>query len=340
MAATDIGIDLGTASVLVYESGRGIVLQEPSVVAVNLESEKILAVGDDAFRMIGRTPAYIQAVRPLEDGVISDYQMTEEMLKYFLRKACKNSVVKPRVVLCIPSAITGVESRAVVDAAVAAGARKVYLIEEPVAAALGAGLDISRPNGIMVVDIGGGTADIAVLSLSGIVTKASLKMAGQKMDQAIVRYIRNTKGILVGEKTAELLKIQIGSVFWEEGEPDEEVEAKGRDLTLGLPRKFVVKRSELYPVLRDLAMQIIGSVQSVVEKTPPELVGDIHTNGVLLTGGGAMIRGLDKLIYRHIHIKARLAEDPVSCVALGTGRAFQLLDQLQDGFVNLAVHTH
>lgn len=340
MAFEDIGIDLGTASVQVCQSGCGVILEEPSVVAVNTRTDTILAVGDEAYKMIGRTPSYIQAVHPLEDGVISNYEMTEKMIQYFLRKCCKNTLFKPRVVLCVPSAVTEVEARAVVDAAVAAGARKVFLIEEPVAAALGAGIDISIPNGVMVVDIGGGTTDIAVLSLSGVVTKTSVKVAGRKMDDAIVRYIRQSRGILIGEKTAEEIKIKIGTVYMEDSDPDIEIEAKGRDLSLGLPRKFTISRRELMPVLQELALQIVQSLQSVVERTPPELVGDIFVNGLLLTGGGAMINGLDRLINHKTRIKARLATDPIECVAKGTVMAFDLLDVLQDGFFTASTHVH
>ena len=340
MAFEDIGIDLGTASVQVCQSGRGIILEEPSVVAVNTRTDAVLAVGDEAYKMIGRTPSYIQAVHPLEDGVISDYEMTEKMIQYFLRKCCKNSVFKPRVVLCVPSGVTEVEARAAVDAAVSAGARKVYLIEEPVAAALGAGIDISIPNGVMVVDIGGGTTDIAVISLSGVVTKTSIKLAGQKMDQAVIRYIRQSRGILIGEKTAEEIKIKIGTVYMEDSDPDMEMEAKGRDLSLGLPRKFIISRRELMPVLQELAIQIVQSMQSVVERTPPELVGDIFVNGLMLTGGGAMINGLDRLITQRTNIKCTLAQDPIECVAKGTVKAFELLNVLQDGFFPVSTHNH
>jgi len=340
MAFEDIGIDLGTATVQVCQINEGIILEEPSVVAVNTKTDTVLAVGDEAYKMIGRTPSYIQAVHPLEDGVISNYEMTERMIQYFLKKCCKNSVFKPRVVLCVPSGVTEVEARAAVDAAVAAGARKVYLIEEPVAAALGAGIDISIPNGVMVVDIGGGTTDIAVLSLNGVVTKTSIKMAGRKMDQSIIRYIRQSRGILIGEKTAEDIKIKIGTVYMEDEDPDIEMEAKGRDLSLGLPRKFTISRRELMPVLQELAMQIVQSIQSVAEKTPPELVGDIFDNGLILTGGGAMINGLDKLITANTRIKAKLADEPVECVAKGTIQAFKLVDSLQDGFLNASTHDH
>ncbi len=310
------------------------------MVAVNTKNNTICAVGEEAYKMIGRTPAYIRAIHPLEDGVISSYEVAEKMVQYFLKKCCKNSVLKPRVVLCVPSGVTEVEARAVVDAAVASGARRVYLIEEPVAAALGADIDISQPNGRMVVDIGGGTTDIAVISLSGVVTKSSIKLAGQKMDQAVIRYIRQSRGILIGAKTAEQIKKEIGSVYMEEGDPDPSMEAKGRDLALGLPRKFTITRRELTPVLQEMALQIIQSVQSVVERTPPELVGDIFVNGLLLTGGGAMIDGLDRFIQARTRIRAVLAKDPVRCVARGTVKAFQLLDVLQDGFFTPSIHIH
>lgn len=335
----DIGIDLGTATVIVYDSEKGIMLKEPSVVAVNTATGNVLEVGEAAYKMIGRTPDRIRAIRPLSDGVVSDFDTTEQMLKYFLKKVCGGTVVKPRVVICVPSGITGVESRACVNAAVSAGARKVYLIEEPVAAALGAGLDISKPMGHMILDIGGGTSDIAVLSLNGIVCKTSLKMAGNKFDQAIIKYLRTHKNVLVGEKMAEKIKMGVASVCFE---PEEEVtiEAKGRNLLTGLPQRFEVSRSELYEVLLEPVMQIVTALHQILEGTPPELAGDIFTNGLLMTGGGSMLHGLDRLITQKVKIPARLAENPVDCVAIGTGRSFTLLDTLYDGFVSSSTHTH
>ena len=335
----DIGIDLGTATVIVYDSAKGIVLTEPSVVAINTSTNQVLSVGEDAFKMIGRTPDRIRAIRPLSDGVISDIDMTEQMLKYFLKKVCGGSMVKPRVAICVPSGITGVESRACVNAAVSAGARKVYLIEEPVAAALGAGIDISQPRGHIILDIGGGTSDIAVLSLSGIVCKTSLKIAGNKFDEAIIKYMRLQKNILIGEKMAEKIKIGVGSVCFEEDE-NITMEAKGRNLVTGLPQKFEVSRAEIYEVLLEPVSAIIAALQQILEITPPELSADIFENGLIMTGGGAMLHGLDRLVTKHTKIGARLAEDPVSCVAIGTGKSFQYLDSLFDGFVTPSTHIH
>ena len=338
MASIDIGIDLGTATVLVYVGNKGIVLKEPSVVAVNVNTGEILSVGEEAYQMIGRTPNNIRAIRPLEDGVISDYDTTEQMIKYFLKKVSSGAMLRPRVSICVPSGITEVESNAVVDAAVSAGARKVYLIEEPVAAAIGAGIDITKPNGILIVDVGGGTCDIAMLSLSGIVSKTSIKIAGNKFDEAIIRHIRNSYNILIGERTAEMIKQEIANVFV--ADPNVTATIKGRNLVNGLPQKLEISQADLYAPLHELAMQIVRSIQQVLEHTPPELVGDVHVNGVLMTGGGSLIQGLDELIEDTLHIKARIAENPVECVAIGTGKSFAFLGELQDGFVGAPTHTH
>lgn len=335
----DIGIDLGTATVIVYDSEKGIVLKEPSVVAINTTNGQVLSVGEEAYKMLGRTPDRIRAIRPLSDGVISDFTTAEQMLKYFLKKVCAGNVVKPRVAICVPSGITGVESRACVDAAVAAGARKVYLLEEPVAAALGAGIDIERPNGNIILDMGGGTTDIAVLSLNGIVRKTSLKIAGNKLDDAIIKYLRAQKNVLVGEKMAEKIKIEVGSVSFT---PEENItmEAKGRNLVNGLPQRFTISRAELEEALLEPVMQIVSAVQQILETTPPELAGDIYENGLIMTGGGAMLHGLDTLISHHTKVRARLAENPVDCVAIGTGKSFEHLDKLYDGFVTPSTHKH
>ena len=339
MASVDLGIGLGTATVVVYDSTQGIVLKEPSVVAINTKTDEVLSVGEEAYRMLGRTPDKIRAVRPLQDGVISDFNSTEKMIQSFLRKVGGNQIIRPRVAICVPSGITEVESRAVVDAAVAAGARKVYLIEEPVAAALGAGIDISKPNGHIIVDIGGGTTDIAVLSLNGVVCKTSLKVAGDKFDQAIVRYVRSTYDVLIGEKMAERLKMEIGSVFFNEDE-DISTDIKGRNLRTGLPQKLTITRSELKEVLLEQAMNIVVAVQQILEKTPPELAADISVNGLVMTGGGSMLHGLDRLISHYTKVNAFLAEDPVDCVAIGTGKAFQYLGDFFDGFVTSSTHKH
>ncbi len=333
MASIDIGIDLGTATVLVYLGNKGIVLKEPSVVALNINTNEILSVGEEAYRMIGRTPNYIRAIRPLEDGVISDYDTTEQMIKYFLKKVTGGAILRPRVSVCVPSGITEVESNAVIDAAIAAGARKVYLIEEPVAAAIGAGIDITRPNGVLIVDVGGGTCDIAMLSLSGIVSKTSIKVAGNRFDEAIIRHIRNNHNILIGERTAEMIKQEIGNVFV----ADQRITTmiKGRNLVNGLPQKLEISQADIYEPLNELAMQIVHSIQQVLERTPPELVGDVYNNGVLMTGGGSLIKGLPELITQQLHIRASIAENPIECVAIGTGKSFNYIGELQDGFVGI-----
>lgn len=336
MSSIDIGIDLGTATVLVYVGNKGIVLKEPSVVAININTSEILSVGEEAYRMIGRTPNYIRAIRPLEDGVISDYDTTEQMIKYFLKKVTNGAVLRPRVSICVPSGITEVESNAVVDAAVAAGARKVYLIEEPVAAAIGAGIDITRPNGILIVDVGGGTCDIAMLSLAGIVSKTSIKIAGNKFDEALIRNIRNVNNVLIGERTAEKIKQDIGNVYV--SDPRVTTVIKGRNLVNGLPQKLEISQADIYAPLNELAMQIVHSIQQVLERTPPELVGDVYNNGVLLTGGGSLIKGLPELITSQLRIKATIADNPVECVAIGTGKSFNYIGELQDGFVGISNH--
>lgn len=332
----DIGIDLGTASVIICLKDEGIVLEEPSVVAINTATKDVLSVGEEAYKMIGRTPDKIRAVRPLEDGVISDYELTEKMIKYFIRKVCGKNVIKPRICLCVPSGITDVESRAVIEAATAAGARKVFLIEEPVAAALGSGIDISIPNGNMILDIGGGTTDIAVLSLNGIVVKTSIKIAGNAFDAAIIKAIRDAHQLLIGEKMAETLKREIGTVYGFEEERTYDI--KGRNLITGLPQKITVTSSEIKDALEENVLQILTALHSVIERTPPELVGDIYTNGIVMTGGGSMIHGLDRRIEEATKIKARLAEKPIESVALGTGLAFSSIEELSDGFSRPATY--
>ena len=328
---TDIGTDLGTATVIIYVKGKGIVLKEPSVVAYDTRSGKVLCVGQEAYTMIGRTPDRIRAVKPLDQGVISDNELCEKMLQHFLKKVYQNALLKPRVALCVPSAITDVESRAVVEAAVKAGARKVYLIEEPVAAAIGAKIDISKPSGHLVLDIGGGTADIAVLSLNGIVQKESIKLGGDKFDQAVVRYLRERYGLLIGEKMAEMVKREIGTVGREPG--NEVFDVKGRNLTTGLPEKRSISAAELRPCLLEIAQQIVSAMQSVLERTPPELVGDIFTSGAVMTGGGSLLRGLDELIEEKLHIKAEVAESAEECVAIGTGCCFDFIDELSEDVI-------
>ena len=323
----DIGIDLGTATVIAYVKGKGIVLREPSVVAVDSNTKDVLAVGGEARRMLGRTPGNIIATRPLRDGVISDYTVTERMLKYFISKVGGKTIFSPRVMICIPSIVTEVEKKAVIDAASNAGARKVYLIEEPIAAAIGAGIDISKPCGNMVVDIGGGTTDIAVISLGGSVVSSSLKVAGDKFDEAIVKYIKKKYNVAIGERTAEDLKINIGCVYPKI--QDMEMDVRGRDLITGLPKTITVHSSEMLEALMEPAMLIVDAVHSVLEKTPPELSADISDRGIYMTGGGCLVDGLDKLLQEKTGINVMIAQDTVSCVALGTGKALDNLDVLE-----------
>lgn len=326
--SSDIGIDLGTASVLVHVKDKGIVLCEPSVVAIDKDTKKLYAVGEEAQRMLGRTPGNIVAIRPLREGVISDYSTTEMMLKYFIRKVTKNRIFKPRIMVCVPSGVTEVEERAVIDAAMQAGGRQVYLIEEPIAAAIGSGIDISRACGSMVVDIGGGTTDVAVISLGGTVVSNSIKVAGDKFDDAIVKYIRKKYNAVIGDRTAEELKKKIGSVYPMDEETSMEV--RGRSLVTGLPLSIIISSEEIRDALDEVAVQIVETVHSVLERTPPELVGDIAENGIVMTGGGAMINGLDKLLMEKTGINVYLADDPMSCVAKGTGASLDNLHVLRD----------
>lgn len=322
--SVDIGIDLGTASVLVYVKGKGVILKEPSVVAFDRDTNEIKAIGEEARLMLGRTPGNIIAVRPLRQGVISDYTVTEKMVKYFVQKALgKRTFKKPRISICVPSGVTEVESKAVEEAAYAAGAREVYLIEEPVAAAIGAGIDISKPCGNMIVDIGGGTSDVAVISLGGTVVNTSIKLAGDDFDEAIVRYIRKKHNLLIGERTAEDIKIKIGTTY-----PlveEESLEVKGRNLVTGLPKTVTVTSSETEEALRETTGQIVETVMNVLERTPPELSADILDRGIMLTGGGAMLRGLEELIEERTGINTMTAEDPTKVVAIGTGQYVELL---------------
>lgn len=326
----DIGLDLGTASVLVYIKGKGIVLREPSVVAIDKNTDRILAVGEEARKMLGRTPGNIVAIRPLREGVISDYHVTEKMLKYFLNKVCAKSffkLFKPRVMICVPSGVTEVEKRAVEDAAMQAGARKTYLIEEPIAAAIGAGIDITKACGSMVVDIGGGTTDIAVISLGGTVVSTSVKVAGDKFDESIVRYMRKKHNIMIGERTAEEIKIQIGTVF---PRPKEvQVDVRGRNLVSGLPKTITITSTEMMEALEEPVSSIVEAVHSVLERTPPELASDISERGIVMTGGGCLVYGMDKLLEYKTGIRVIIADDAVSCVALGTGKTLDNLDILK-----------
>ena len=330
----DIGIDLGTASVLVYIKGKGVVLREPSVVAMDKNTGKLLKVGAEAEAMLGRTPGNIVAMRPLRDGVISDYDMTERMLKEFIKKTTTFSLFKPRLLICVPSGITEVEERAVIDAGIQAGARRVYLIEEPLAAAIGAGIDITKPDGHMIVDIGGGTADIAVISLGGVVESTSIKTAGDKFDEAVVKYVRRKHNVLIGDRTAEELKKTIGCVF---PRPEEvSMEVKGRCLLTGLPRVFTVTSNEMIEAFEEVSGRILEAIHAVLERTPPELVADISTNGIVMTGGGSLVWGFDKLVESNTGIETHIADDAISCVAYGTGKSLDSLDQMQDGTMNLS----
>ena len=323
----DIGIDLGTATVVACVKGKGIVLREPSVVAINKDTKEVLAVGKEARKMIGRTPNNIEAIRPLRDGVISSFTATSKMLKYFINKACsKNKFGGFRMMICVPSQITEVEKRAVIDVAMQAGAKKAYLIEEPVAAAIGAGIDIAKPCGNLVVDIGGGTTDIAVISIGGSVISASLKIAGDKFDQNIIKYIKKKYNVLIGERTAEEIKMEIGCVY--PRKEDESMEARGRNLETGLPVTIKIKSSEIMEALIEPAMQIVDAVKGVLEKTPPELTADISDRGIYMTGGGSLLYGLDKLLHETTGINVMIAQDAISCVAIGTGKALDNLDAL------------
>lgn len=325
----DIGIDLGTASILVYVKGKGIVLQEPSVVAMDRGTRKMLAVGEEARRMIGRTPGNIVAIRPLREGVIADYSTTEIMLKYFLKKVTPRRIFRPRMMICVPAVITTVEKRAVVEAATAAGARQTFLIEEPVAAAIGAGLDISKPVGSMVVDIGGGTTDVAVLSLGGIVCGESLRVAGDRFDEAIVRFVKKEFNLMIGERSAEEVKINVANVFPEDDEEkNASIEVRGRSLISGLPQNVSITAGQTCEALQEPVEQIVNAIFTVLEKTPPELSSDISEKGIVMTGGGSLLKGMDRLISKRTGIPVIIAEEAVSSVAIGAGKALENLDML------------
>lgn len=324
---TDLAIDLGTATVLVYVKGKGVVLKEPSVVAINKSNNSLLAIGEEARKMIGRTPGNIVAVRPLRNGVISDYDITQKMLKEFIKKACgKRNISAPNVIVCVPSQATEVEKRAVMDAAINSGAKTVHLIEEPLAAAIGAGLDITKPTGSMVVDIGGGTCDIAVISLGGVVERESIKVAGDKFDDAIIKYVRNTYKLMIGEKTAEELKISIGSAF--KNSRDLTYMMKGRNLITGLPDEVEINTEEIRTAIQEPVQNIVDTVKKVLERTSPELASDIIEKGIVMTGGGALLHGLDKLIEFQTGVTVTVAEDTVECVARGTGAVLGYIDKL------------
>ena len=329
----EVGIDLGTANVLVYLKGKGIIVDEPSVVALNEETNEILAVGEDARQMLGRTPSSIIAVRPLKGGVISDYDVTERMLKYFIRKSCgRNSIAKPNIMICVPSGVTEVEKRAVIEAATEAGGKSVFLMEEPIAAAIGAGLDITGPDGKMIIDIGGGTTDVAVISLGTIVSNQSIKVAGDNMDEAIIKYMRKAHKLFIGERTAEEMKITIGTAYPREDSIT--CICRGRDLITGLPKSIEVSSEEMLTALDEPLMAICEAVHRVLENTPPELAADIAANGGVLTGGGALLNGFDKRIKARTGVDVVIADEPKNCVAIGTGKALNSLDAMEIGAVN------
>lgn len=324
----DIGIDLGTATVLIYVKNKGIVLREPSAIAIDKESNNILAYGKDAKKMIGRTPNSIKTIRPLEDGVISNFTATAKMLKYFIKKACPSKFSSNRVMVCVPAQITEVEKRAVTDVLLDIGAKKVYLIEEPVAAAIGAGIDISKPVGNLVVDIGGGTTDVAVISIGGSVVSTTINVAGDKFDREIIKYIKNKYNVLIGEETAEKIKIDVGAVYPKEQKNS--VIARGRNIESSLPQEIEIKSDELINVLLPSVVKIIEAVKTTIEKAPPELVEDISEKGIYMTGGGSLLYGIDKLIEKSTGIKVMIAEDAISCVAIGTGKALDNINLLDE----------
>lgn len=324
----DMGIDLGTANTLVFIKGRGIIIREPSVVAIDKFSKQVLAVGEEAKKMIGRTPGNIVAIRPLKDGVIADFDVTQEMLKYFIRKATqKKSLFQPRVVVCVPSGVTEVEKRAVEEATIQAGAKDAFLIEEPMAAAIGAGLPVQEPTGSMVVDIGGGTTEVAVISLGGIVTSKSIRVGGDELDNYIVNYVKKEYSLMIGERTAEEVKIEIGSAM--DSNELGSMDIRGRDLVSGLPKTIQISSREINEALKEPVNNIIDAIKSTLEKTPPELSSDVMETGIVLTGGGALLHNLDKLVTIETGIPVRVAESPLDCVALGTGKALDSIDILK-----------
>ena len=333
----DMAVDLGTANPLVYVRGRGTVLNEPSVVAINTKTGAILAVGSEAKRMIGRTPGHILAIRPLKDGVIADFDVTEKMLRYFIQKVHKRRVLaKPRVVICVPSGITGVEQRAVEEAAIAAGARAAYIIEEPMAAAIGAGLPVHEPAGNMVVDIGGGTTEVAVISLGGIVTALSIRIGGDELDEAIIAYIKKEYSLALGERTAEEIKMAIGSAFPLPDEPNAEI--RGRDLVTGLPKTIIVSSEEIRRAIEEPVNAIVDAVKSTLDRTPPELAADIMDKGIVLTGGGALLKGLDERLKHETGMPVHLTENPLSCVAIGSGKCLEEFEALKPMLIASSRH--
>ena len=329
MFSKDIGIDLGTANILINVKGEGIVLNEPSVVAIDEDTKRVLAVGLEAHEMLGRTPGKVKAIKPMKDGVIADFELTESMLNYFIRKVkAKNIFIKPRILICCPTNITGVEKNAIKEAAERTGAKRVFIEEEPKVAAIGVGLDISKPNGSMIVDIGGGTTDIAVLSLGSIVTSTSIKIAGNTFDNEIIKYIKNNYKLLIGERTAEEIKKEIGSV--NKTKKNKKMEVKGRGLVNGLPQTITITSEEIEEALSDSIKEIIRAIKQVLENTPPELSADIINNGIVITGGGAMLEGLDELLKKELNVQVYIAENPLTSVALGTGKMLENLKLVEE----------
>lgn len=324
----DMGIDLGTANTLVFVKGKGIVIQEPSVVAIDQDTRAIMAVGDEAKQMIGRTPGNIMAIRPMKDGVIADFDTTQSMLKYFIHKASAGrTLLRPRVVVCVPSGVTGVERRAVMDATLSAGAREAHVIEEPMAAAIGAGLPVEEPTGNMVVDIGGGTTEVAIISLGGIVTARSIRVAGDEMDEAIVHYVKRTYNLLIGERTAEEVKIRLGSAY--AAGPEESMEIRGRDLVTGLPRTLKITSEEIRKAVAEPVASIVEAIKVTLEKTPPELAADIMDRGIVVTGGGSLLRGLDRLVSQETGMPVHVSDEALLCVVKGTGKVLDMIDALK-----------
>ena len=330
----DIAVDMGTSNTLVFSQGKGLVLREPTVVAVDKVKDKMLKIGEEAKKTLGRTPANVVAIHPIRAGVISDYDMSALMLRELVSRITSFSLFKPRILMCVPSSITGVEERAVIDAAIEAGARRVYLVETAVATAIGAGVDIKKPDGHMVVDIGGGTTDIAVISLGGVVVSESIKIAGDKFDEAIMRYVRRKYNVLIGERTAESIKIRIGAVY--RHDVPKTMEVKGRCLSQGLPKVITLSSREMLEAMYEPISAIIESICVVIERTPPELVGDILHNGIVMTGGGSLLYGFDRLLTDMTGIRTRVAKNPVQCVAIGTGMSLDNVEALTEGAVNLA----
>lgn len=338
MPSADIGIDLGTANIVMTMGKRGVILNEPSVIAYNTYTERVLAVGKEAYKMIGRNPDYIAVVRPVSEGVISDDDLAHSMIREFILKVAGHQLIKPRIIICVPSYITDVESRAVADTAKSAGARQVYMIQEPISAMIGAGIDITKAKGNLVVDIGGGTTNVAIVSMNGVVTSHTIKVAGNCIDNAIIKYVQNKYKLLIGERTAEYVKIHLANLY----DPNVEIsmQVKGKNLIKGLPEIINLNETELYEAVEDEIFKILEAIRKVLGDTPPELVSDIHTNGIILTGGGALLGGLAPLIKRTLGVECRVADDAMNCVAKGTCVAFKEMNTLLDGFENVPVYKY